>query len=211
VKRARELAAKHGPRFEPASIVVRLAQSNALRRLAGKIARAAPDGADAGLSSLKPPRRVWVQSEGPLTLLEVVMFDRTVARAMSVAAPLLLLVSGAEVQAQGTAAADPGRDLYAAHCSRCHGSDAAGTADGPNLLRRVKGMSEDAFGAAVLQRYRFSVPAGEAGGESAAREAMLRGVLTQRDGSGEMPAWQSQPAVAGGIRSLYAFLSAKAR
>ena len=45
-------------------------------------------------------------------------------------------------------------------------------------------MSEDAFGAAVLRRYRFSVPADEAGGESAAREAMLRGVLTRRNGNG---------------------------
>jgi mono/diheme cytochrome c family protein len=141
------------------------------------------------------------------------MSRRLVTPAVRALAPLLLVFFGAPAQAQGApaAAAEPGRDLYAAHCSRCHGSDATGTASGPNLRQRVKGMSEDAFGAAVLQRYRFSVPASEAGGESAAREAMMRGALTRREDSADMPAWQSQPAVAAGIRNLYAFLAAKSR
>ncbi len=127
-------------------------------------------------------------------------------------APLAAAWVAATACAQGMpAAVDAGRELFAAHCSRCHGGDATGTANGPDLRRRVKGMSEDGFAAAVLQRYRFKLPAAEAGGENAAREALLRGVLVRNEGSAEMPAWRSNTAVAGGVKSLYAFLNAPAR
>ena len=125
----------------------------------------------------------------------------------------LLSTAALAVQAQDKAAAsmETGRELFRANCVRCHGADATGTADGPNLLVRVKGMSEAGFAGAVLQRYRWSVPAGEASGESAARDAMLRGLLSRRQTGDTMPAWESEPAVAQGVKSLYAFLSAKAR
>ncbi len=127
-------------------------------------------------------------------------------------APLVVLWLAASACAQGTpTAVDAGRELFAAQCSRCHGGDAAGTANGPDLRRRVRTMSEDAFVAAVLQRYRFGISAAEAGSESSAREAMLRGVLGRREGAGEMPAWQSNAAVAAGVRNLYAFLNAPPR
>ncbi|HOY33928.1 MAG TPA: hypothetical protein PLX45_05430 [Piscinibacter sp.] len=45
-------------------------------------------------------------------------------------------------------------------------------------------------------------------GEAAAREALLRGLLEPRQDATDMPAWQAQPAVAQGIRSLYLYLSA---
>lgn len=101
---------------------------------------------------------------------------------------------------------DAGRQLFGAHCARCHGADATGSADAPNLLPRVKGMSEAAFSSAVLQRYRWSIPAPEAAGESTGLEAMLRGVLSRQQGDGAMPAWESQPSVAQGVRDLYAYL-----
>lgn len=73
-------------------------------------------------------------------------------------------------------------------------------------------MSEASFSSAVLQRYRWSVPASE-GGESA-RAAMLRGILQQR-GSGQdikdMPAWEATPAVTQGVKDLYAYLSSAKR
>ncbi|MBA3623070.1 MAG: c-type cytochrome [Methylibium sp.] len=72
-----------------------------------------------------------------------------------------------------------GRELFGAHCARCHGADAKRTSQAPNLLLRVKGMSEAGFVEAVLRRYRWSLPAGEAGGESAWFEAMLHGVLAR--------------------------------
>ncbi len=135
------------------------------------------------------------------------MFDRLPTFRRRRVAPIGLLWVAAAACAQGTpVAVDAGRDLFAAQCSRCHGGDAAGTANGPDLRRRVAGMSEDAFAAAVLQRYRFGIAAADAGSESAAREAMLRGVLTRRDGAGEMPAWQSNAAVAANVKAIHAYL-----
>jgi mono/diheme cytochrome c family protein len=109
------------------------------------------------------------------------------------------------------ASIEAGRELFRANCVRCHGADATGTANGPNLLQRVKGMGDAAFSSAVLQRYRWSVPAGEVGGESGARDAMLRGLLTRRQTGDTMPAWESEPAVAKGVKSLFDFLSDRAR
>lgn len=140
------------------------------------------------------------------------MNDRLPILRWQCVAPLAALWVVATACAQGTPlAVDAGRELFAAQCSRCHGSDATGTANGPDLRRRVKGMSEDGFVAAVLQRYRFTIPAAEAGSESSAREALLRGLLTRREGADDMPAWQSNPAVAAGVRNLYAFLNAPPR
>ena len=124
--------------------------------------------------------------------------------------------TGAATQSASTSTPTPasietGRELFRANCTRCHGADATGTSDGPNLLLRVKGMSDTAFSSAVLQRYRWSVPAGEAGGESAAREAMMRGVLSRRQPGDTMPAWESESTVAKGVKSLYDYLGSKAR
>lgn len=142
---------------------------------------------------------------------------RTLFLAMSLAAPALA------AQAQGAAApaaaassgaasvsAEAGRELFDVHCARCHGAQATGTANGPNLLPRVKGMSEQAFVSAVLQRYRFSVPATASSGESGAREAMLHGLMSRQDASGGMPRWEEQPVVSQGVKSLYRYLSTKA-
>lgn len=111
--------------------------------------------------------------------------------------------------AAAAASADTGAALFARHCSRCHGPDALGTPQGPNLRVRVQGMSEPAFVSAVLQRYRWSLPASESGGESAGLEAMLRGILSRQTDSAAMPAWESNPEVAQGVRALYEFLSAE--
>jgi mono/diheme cytochrome c family protein len=123
------------------------------------------------------------------------------------AAPSALAQAQAGAPAGSAPTAAAGRELFTAHCVRCHGVDAVGTANGPDLRSRVKVMSEDAFGNAVLRRYRWSVPAGQAGGEGAARDAMLHGVLRPRDDTAAMPAWQSQPEVAQSIRSLHRYLS----
>jgi mono/diheme cytochrome c family protein len=50
---------------------------------------------------------------------------------------------GASAPPAAAAARDPsfGQHLFAANCARCHGADARGTADAPDLLRRVRGTS----------------------------------------------------------------------
>jgi len=108
----------------------------------------------------------------------------------------------------GAPSAGAGASLFAVHCARCHGVDAGGTASAPNLRLRVQGMSVEAFSAAVLRRYRWTLPATGAGGESAARDAMIHGVLQPLDGSAAMPAWEDNPAVALGVQSLYLHLTA---
>lgn len=135
-------------------------------------------------------------------------------KALGLALCLSSAALGASAQSGGSAAAasaEQGQKLFGIHCARCHGVDATGSAEAPNLLPRVKGMSEAAFTSAVLQRYRWSMPAAEAGGESAGREAMIRGVLSRQTGGDGMPAWETQPAVAQGVRDLYVYLSERAR
>jgi len=147
-------------------------------------------------------------------------FNKRIALALLAALPLLAAFH-AQAQASAASAGSPadggaaqvsseaGRELFGTHCTRCHGADAKGTANGPNLLPRVKGMSEAGFSSAVLQRYRWSVPAAATAGESGAREALLRGVLSRQGGaSGGMPAWQSQPEVVQGVKALFSYLSA---
>ena len=119
---------------------------------------------------------------------------------------------GGTAGANGSAppSVEQGRELFARHCTRCHGGDARGTASAPDLIVRVRGMSEASFVSAVLQRYRWSLPASESGGESTGFEAMVRGILS-RQNQGDpaaMPAWESEPTVKQGVRDLYAFLSA---
>ena len=86
---------------------------------------------------------------------------------------------------------EQGRELFARHCTRCHGGDARGTPGAPDLVPRVRGMSESGFVSAVLQRYRWSLPASESGGESSGFEAMVRGILSRQTQSdpAAMPAW----------------------
>ena len=48
--------------------------------------------------------------------------------------------------------------VFRANCARCHGPDATGTSKAPNLLERVKPMSETRFIGTVLQRYKWVLP-----------------------------------------------------
>jgi mono/diheme cytochrome c family protein len=99
---------------------------------------------------------------------------------------------------------------FQANCARCHGADASGTDKAPNVLTRVKAMSEARFAATVLQRYQWVLPAGEAAREGAAREALLEDVLRRRRGESLMPAWENEPSVKAHILDLYAYLNGRA-
>jgi hypothetical protein len=62
----------------------------------------------------------------------------------------------------------------------------------------------------VLRRYDWSLPAGQANAESAAREALIDEILQRREEALAMPAWQGEPRVSAHIVDLYAYLSARA-
>jgi hypothetical protein len=80
----------------------------------------------------------------------------------------------------------------------------------PDLLPIVRNMGPRRFVGLVLMRYDWSLPAGQAGGDSAEREALIEGVMQRKQGALTMPEWQGEPRVNAHIMDLYAYLSARA-
>ncbi len=101
--------------------------------------------------------------------------------------------------------------VFQGNCSRCHGPDATGTANAPNLLERVKPMTLASFIGTVLRRYRWLLPASEASAESGSPEVLLEGIAERQRGTLVMPAWQNEPAVKAHVADLYDYLQARAR
>ena len=100
--------------------------------------------------------------------------------------------------------------LFQTNCAQCHGSSAAGTDRAPDLLPRVKEMSQARFVGTVLQRYKELTPAGEAFAESGSREALMAEILQRKTGGIPMPAWDGDPNVKPHILDLYSYLRARA-
>ncbi len=100
--------------------------------------------------------------------------------------------------------------LFQTNCAQCHGSSAAGTDRAPDLLPRVKEMSQARFVGTVLQRYKELTPAGEAFAESGSREALMAEILQRKTGGIPMPAWDGDPNVKPHILDIYAYLRARA-
>lgn len=120
---------------------------------------------------------------------------------------LALALPGASAQ-DAAPFIEAGRAVFAAHCAVCHGSDARGTINGPDLLALIGGMSEESFVGAVLGRYRWNLPVADAAGESSAQDALIRGVLARRVGNTEPSAGEAQDVIADGMKSLYRYLKA---
>jgi mono/diheme cytochrome c family protein len=99
--------------------------------------------------------------------------------------------------------------VFQDRCARCHGVDASGSALAPDLLARVREMGSRRFVNLVLQRYDWSQPAVEGGGEDAARESLVEEILQRKETAFAMPAWQDEPAVNAHVLDLYAYLSAR--
>lgn len=100
--------------------------------------------------------------------------------------------------------------VYQDKCARCHGADASGTASAPNLLPRVRDMSERRFVGLVLQRYDLNQPQLQAGSGRSPGEAQVEVIMQRKDAPLAMPAWQDEPRVNVHILDLYAYLSARA-
>jgi len=101
--------------------------------------------------------------------------------------------------------------VFQDRCTACHGTDATGTAQGPDLLPRVREMAARRFVALVLNRYDWGLPPAAPGGTRAASDAQIDGVLERSQGALVMPAWQGEPRVNAHIVDLYAYLSARAQ
>ena len=134
----------------------------------------------------------------------------TVATVAQAADPALPTPAAPAAKAEQAPLHDAGWRVFQANCARCHGADAAGTASAPDLLVRVRGMSQGRFEGSVLRRYQWVVPSGEARSEGAAREALVQDVLDRREGDQQMPAWEKDPTVRASIGKLWAYLDARA-
>ena len=100
--------------------------------------------------------------------------------------------------------------VFQDRCAQCHGPDASGTGNGPDLLPRVREMGTRRFVGLVLRRYDWSLPAVPPERESAALDALINDIMQRRSPVLSMPAWQGEPRVSAHIVDLYAFLSARA-
>lgn len=101
--------------------------------------------------------------------------------------------------------------VYQDKCASCHGPAANGTVAGPDLLPRVRPMVSRQFVSLVLQRYEWTLPAGQTAGTGKAREALVDDLDQRKVFPMDMPAWQGEPRVTAHIADLYAYLSARAQ
>jgi len=102
--------------------------------------------------------------------------------------------------------------LFHSACYGCHGTDAVGTDLAPNLVERIKTLSQREFVTKVLTSYRLVTPADTAD-RQAAFEAMLEAIMRrERDPRVKvvMPAFDADPHVNPHVLDLYAYLSARA-
>ena len=127
--------------------------------------------------------------------------------ALGALAPTVVVASLGDARAQ-TGSQYLGWRQFQTSCAGCHGADAAGTDKAPDLLTRVKSMSEGRFVATVLQRYQWVLPASEAAREGGAREAVVEGM--RRQGESLMPAWEDEPSVKARVLDVFAYLNARA-
>lgn len=139
-----------------------------------------------------------------------------------VALAIALALSGCAVELQNRQASEtlareaaPPGSLYAGwrvyqdRCARCHGPDASGSATAPDLRVTLREMGPRRFVGLVLRRYDWNLPAGQAGSESAAREALIEQVLRRGEAALQMPAWGTEPDVNAHVMDLYAYLAAR--
>lgn len=100
--------------------------------------------------------------------------------------------------------------VFQERCASCHGAEATGTVNAPNLLPLLRDMGARRFVDLVLQRYDWNLPPAPAGSTTAARETQIEVIMQRKDAPLSMPAWQGEPVVTAHILDLHAYLSARA-
>ena len=95
-------------------------------------------------------------------------------------------------------------------CAGCHAPDATGTANGPNLLTRVRDMDQRRFVSHVLKRYDWSQLANQPRSDGAAMDALVDSIIRRQDYPLNMPAMDGEPSVNAHLADLHAYLSARA-
>ena len=137
---------------------------------------------------------------------------------IAMGATLACMAIGAQSQP-----ADPGQEagaaastyrgwqLYQTRCALCHGPDATGGGNAPNLLSSISRLDTAAFSRAVLARHPQGLRSGAIAPEgSAERKAWLDDIQRRAEGKQSMPDWSGDEDVRDGIADLYRFLRARA-
>ena len=136
--------------------------------------------------------------------------------AVLVTAGCAVEVQNAKPAQQLARRAEPTGDLrtgwrvFQQKCAGCHGTAATGTAQGPDLLPRLREMGNHQFVGLVLRRYDWILAAAESDPRGALQDSLVEKIVQGKEGSLTMPAWQGDPAVTAHIIDLYAYLSARA-
>lgn len=99
--------------------------------------------------------------------------------------------------------------VFQDRCAGCHGVNAKGTANAPDLLARVQALGPREFVSLVLYRYDNTLQ-GQPAPARTTREAQVDILMERRGQSLAMPAWQEEPRVNAHILDLYAYLSGRA-
>lgn len=136
------------------------------------------------------------------------------------ASALMLTACGVEIQNLQPAremarSAEPAHSVYLGwrvfqdKCASCHGADARGGAQAPDLTQVVRTMGERRFAKLVLLRYDWQFSPSPGGRDEAAFEALLDEIMRRKEGALTMPAWQGEPVVTAHILDVYSFLAAR--
>lgn len=99
--------------------------------------------------------------------------------------------------------------VYQDRCAACHGVAAQGTANAPNLLRRLQTLGPREFVSLVLYRYDATLQ-GEPAVTRGTREPQVEVLMERKDPPLAMPAWREEPRVNAHVLDLYAYLSGRA-
>lgn len=100
--------------------------------------------------------------------------------------------------------------VFQNRCAACHGAAGEGSANGPDLLPRVRAMDSRRFVNLVLKRYDWNQLAAQARGDGDALDALVEQILRRQEYPVEMPAWEGEPRVNAHLADLFAYLSARA-
>lgn len=111
-------------------------------------------------------------------------------------------------RAQAPGSVYAGWRVYQDKCVTCHGPAASGTAQGPDLLPRLRDLGPRQFVSLVLKRYDWSLPATQTQ-NSAALDTLVDDIMQRQGPVLLMPAWEGEPRVSAHIMDLYAYLSAR--
>lgn len=94
-------------------------------------------------------------------------------------------------------------------CAACHGAEATGSSNAPNLLPLLRTMGPRQFVSLVLQRYDWNLQGSKASAGSQEKNALIEVVMQRQEAPLNMPAWEGEPRVQAHIADLYAYLSAR--